>query len=108
MIPIWAEIAERDSDYYKRLTDKRSMLSFGEDYSGLEMMNMYRGSRYHIDVGATDLIAQGKVGLRSGVTIERIIENGIVLSDVSELRAELIMFATGYESMDTWVSKVIS
>ena len=108
MIPAWAEIAEQDRDYYKRLIDKGFMLNFGEDLSGLEMMYMYRGSGYYIDVGATDLIVQGKVGLISGVTIERIIENGVVLSDGSELEAELIVFATGYESMNTWVSKLIS
>jgi putative flavoprotein involved in K+ transport len=108
MTSIWAEIAEQDKDYYKRLRDKGFLLSFGEDLSGLEMMYMYRGSGYYIDVGATELIVQGKIGLRSSVTIESINHDGIVLSDGSELGADLIVFATGYESMDTWISKLIS
>jgi putative flavoprotein involved in K+ transport len=37
------------------------MLDFGEDGSGLFMKYLRRGSGYYIDVGASDLIAEGKI-----------------------------------------------
>ena len=36
------------------------------------MKYLRRGSGYYIDVGASDLIADGKIKLHSGVNIERI------------------------------------
>ena len=41
-------------------------LDFGEDGSGLFMKYLRRGSGYYIDVGASDLIADGKIKLKSG------------------------------------------
>ena len=35
------------------------------------MKYLRRGSGYYIDVGASDLIADGSIKLQSGVTIER-------------------------------------
>ena len=108
MIPFWAEIAAEDRDYYKGLENAGFMLTFGEDLAGLEMMYMYRGSGYYIDVGASELIIRGDIKLRSGVSIERITEDGIVLSDGSEIEADLIVFSTGYKPMNTWIADLIS
>jgi putative flavoprotein involved in K+ transport len=84
------------------------MLDFGDDGSGLFMKYLRRGSGYYIDVGASDLIADGKVKLKSRVTIERIKEHSIVLSDGTELPADLIVYATGYGSMNGWAANIIS
>ncbi|GIS67653.1 MAG: hypothetical protein CM1200mP6_07210 [Anaerolineaceae bacterium] len=93
------EIANDDHEYYRRLVDAGFLLTFGEDQTGLEMMYMYRGSGYYIDVGATELIVKGLVELRSGVTIKRIEDRGMVLNDGTKIEADLIVFATGFQSM---------
>ena len=108
MRSVWSEIANDDHEYYRRLVDAGFLLTFGEDQTGLEMMYMYRGSGYYIDVGATELIVKGLVELRSGVTIKRIEDRGMVLNDGTKIEADLIVFATGFQSMSTWVSKLIS
>jgi hypothetical protein len=54
------------------------------------------------------LIADGSVKLKSGVTVERIKEHSVVLSDGSELPADLIVYATGYGSMNGWAARLIS
>jgi putative flavoprotein involved in K+ transport len=65
-IPIYTEIAKRDVEFYERLTKAGFLLDFGEDASGLFMKYLRRDSGYYIDVGASDLIADGKIKLKSG------------------------------------------
>src|SRR5262249_860872 len=69
-IPIYQEIARRDAAFYERLSNAGFMLDWGDDESGLFMKYLRRGSGYYIDVGASELIADGKIKLKSGVTIE--------------------------------------
>jgi putative flavoprotein involved in K+ transport len=107
-IPIYTEIAKRDAEFYERLTKAGFLLDFGEDASGLFMKYLRRGSGYYIDVGASDLIADGKIKLKSGVEIDRIKEHSVVLTDGTELPADLIVYATGYGSMNGWAAKIIS
>ena len=106
--PLYKEIAERDAAFYDRLSKAGFLLNFGEDKSGLFMKYLRRGSGYYIDVGASELIIEGKIKLRSGVNIERINEESVVLTDGTELPADLIVYATGYGSMNSWAAKLIS
>lgn len=107
-IPIYQEMAKRDADLYKRLEKAGFMLDFGDDGSGLFMKYLRRGSGYYIDVGASELIADGKIKLKSGVKVERIKPQSVVFSDGSELPADLIVYATGYSSMNGWAAQLIS
>ncbi len=80
------------------------MLDFGDDDSGLFMKYLRRGSGYYIDVGACDLVADGKIKLVSGVNIRELKEHSILLEDGRELEADLIVYATGYGSMNGWAA----
>ena len=84
------------------------MLDFGDDGSGLFMKYLRRGSGYYIDVGASDLVASGDIKLKSNVAVDEITENSVKFSDGSELPADLIVYATGYGSMNGWAAKLIS
>jgi putative flavoprotein involved in K+ transport len=107
-IPIYQTIAEQDAEYYKRLERAGFMLDWGDDNSGLFMKYLRRGSGYYIDVGASELVADGKIKLKSGVDVKQIKERSVVLSDGTELPADLIVYATGYGSMNGWAAKLIS
>ncbi len=107
-MPIYAEMKRRDADFYERLRKAGFLLDFGDDESGLFMKYVRRGSGYYIDVGASELIAEGKIKLKSGVEAARIKEHSILLTDGSELPADLIVFATGYGSMNGWAAQLIS
>ncbi len=69
---------------------------------------MYRASGYYIDVGGSDLIIDGEVKVRCGVGVKEIKPHSIVLTDGSELPADAIIYATGYEPMESWVARLIS
>ncbi len=107
-IPVYDEMKKRDADLYARLEKAGFLLDFGVDGSGLFMKYLRRGSGYYIDVGASELVANGSIKLKSGVNIERINARSVMLSDGTELPADLLVYATGYGSMNGWLADLIS
>ena len=107
-VPVYDEMKKRDADLYARLEKAGFMLDFGVDGSGLFMKYLRRGSGYYIDVGASELVANGSIKLKSRVDVERISPHSVVLSDGTELPADLIVYATGYGSMNGWLADLIS
>ncbi|MFH0296857.1 NAD(P)/FAD-dependent oxidoreductase [Bradyrhizobium sp. 31Argb] len=107
-IPIYNAIRKKDEAFYKRLEKAGFMLDFGDDESGLFMKYLRRGSGYYIDVGACDLVADGRIKLVSGVNVRELKEHSILLDDGRELDADLIVYATGYGSMNGWAADLIS
>lgn len=108
--PIFDAIKTRDKDFYERLAKAGFMLDFGDDESGLFLKYVRRGSGYYIDVGASELIANGTIKLKSapGLGVDHIEADAVVLTDGSRLAADLIVYATGYGSMNGWAAKLIS
>ena len=106
-IPLYDQMRERDKDFYDRLEAAGFDLDWGEDGSGLFMKYLRRGSGYYIDVGASDLVANGDVKLKRG-QVTRLTEDAVVLDDGTELPADLVVYATGYNSMNGWVADLIS
>ena len=109
-IPVYEQMAARDADFYDRLRNAGFILDFGDDGSGLFMKYLRRGSGYYIDVGASELVADGKIQLKSGpgAEIKHIKDHAVVFADGSELPADLIVYATGYGSMNGWAAQLIS
>ena len=105
-IPLYDQMRERDKDFYDRLEKAGFWLDWGADGSGLFMKYLRRGSGYYIDVGAADLVANGDVKLAHG-QVTRLTEDAVVLEDGTELPADLVVFATGYNSMNGWVADLI-
>jgi putative flavoprotein involved in K+ transport len=107
-IPVYEEMARVDKKLYDRLRKAGFMLDFGEDGSGLFMKYLRRGSGYYIDVGASDLVADGKIKLKSGVSVKELTKDSVVFDDGTSLKADLVVYATGYGSMNGWAAEIIS
>jgi putative flavoprotein involved in K+ transport len=107
-VPIYRKVAEMDADFYARLDKAGFLYDFGEDGSGLVMKAWRTGSGYYIDVGGSDLIARGEIRLKTGVEVKEIRERSVVFSDGSEMAVDLIVYATGYQTMDVLVAKIVS
>jgi putative flavoprotein involved in K+ transport len=105
-IPLYAQMRERDAEFYEGLEKAGFRLDWGDDDSGLLMKYLRRGSGYYIDVGASQLVIDGKIKLKAG-QVERLTETGVVLSDGTELPADLVVYATGYGSMNGWAADLI-
>jgi putative flavoprotein involved in K+ transport len=105
-IPLYDQMKERDKDFYQRMEDAGFDLDFGDDESGLFLKYLRRGSGYYIDVGSAELVADGKVKLAKG-QVDHLTEDAVVLDDGTELPADLIVYATGYGSMNGWVADLV-
>ena len=107
MGPQCDETKKRDADFYERLEKAGFKLDFGADETGLFLKYLRRGSGYYIDVGASELVASGDIKLAHG-QVERFSETGVVLDDGTEIPADVVVFATGYGSMNGWAARLIS
>ncbi|MCW2690140.1 MAG: FAD-dependent oxidoreductase [Mycobacterium sp.] len=105
-IPIYDAIRERDKDFYDRLEKAGFRHDWGDDGSGLFMKYLRRGSGYYIDVGAADLVADGSIHLQQG-QVDRLTEDSVILTDGTELPADLVVYATGFGSMNGWAADLI-
>jgi putative flavoprotein involved in K+ transport len=106
--PMVEQLKKDDALFYERLAAAGFMLTHGDDESGIGPMYARRGSGYYIDVGASELIADGRIKLCAGVEVDRLTEDAVVLGDGRELEADLVVYATGYGSMNQWAAALIS
>lgn len=99
-------IAEKD----KPLLDDLEKAGFKLNrYPGGLFIKYFRdGGGYYIDVGASRLIADGKIKLKQGVEIEKLTKDGVLFKDGTELKADIVVLATGYDSMRTTIRRLIS
>jgi putative flavoprotein involved in K+ transport len=107
-IPVYEEMQKREASLYGRLEKAGFMLDFGDDGSGLFMKYLRRGSGYYIDVGASELVANGSIKLKSHNNIERINPKSVTLTDGTELPCDVLVYATGYGSMNHWLADLVS
>jgi putative flavoprotein involved in K+ transport len=105
---LYEVIKARDAAFYDRLRGAGFAIDFGDDETGLLMKAYRTGSGYYIDVGASDLIIDGEVGIRSGVAIRSLTPRGILFEDGTELEADAIIACTGYQSMNETVAQIVS
>jgi putative flavoprotein involved in K+ transport len=106
-IPLYEQMRERDKEFYDRMEAAGFDLDWGDDGSGLFMKYLRRGSGYYIDVGAAELVADGEVKLAHG-NVDHLTDSTVVLEDGTELEADLVVYATGYGSMNGWAADLIS
>lgn len=102
---VYETIRDDYADYYDRLTRAGLKIDFGMDGSGLYLKALRDGGGYYIDVGAAELIADGRVAVRNS-GIEQIKARSVVLTDGSELPADVIVYATGYSSLSGPIASI--
>lgn len=78
----------------------------GPDDCGLYIKYFQRGGGYYIDVGASQLIIDGKIKVKQGQEITEVLPKGLRFADGTELEADEIIFATGYQNMRTQASGI--
>jgi putative flavoprotein involved in K+ transport len=105
-IPAYQAMAKKDAEFYERLEASGFRHDWGADGSGLFMKYLRRGSGYYIDVGAADLVADGKIPVKHGQVVE-LTETGVTLDSGEELPADLVVYATGYGSMNGLAADIV-
>ncbi|HKQ28130.1 MAG TPA: NAD(P)/FAD-dependent oxidoreductase [Burkholderiales bacterium] len=81
-------------------------LDFGEDGTGWQFKYLTRGGGYYFNVGCSDLIVQGEIGLIQFSDIAKFVPEGARLQNGQTLSADLIVLATGYKGQEHLVRKL--
>jgi cation diffusion facilitator CzcD-associated flavoprotein CzcO len=68
------------------------------DNTGFQMKYLRRGGGYYFNVGCSDLIVDGKIGLVQYSDIDRFVPEGMRMNDGRIIPAELLVAATGYKN----------
>ncbi|KAI0353542.1 FAD/NAD-P-binding domain-containing protein [Trametes cingulata] len=90
---------DANKDLHDKLRKGGIRLNMGPEGQGIYLLTLERGGgecTWRLDKGGADLIGDGRIKVRSGVSPLRFTETGLVLSDESELPADLVVFATGF------------
>jgi putative flavoprotein involved in K+ transport len=81
-------------------------LDFGEDGTGWQFKYLTRGGGYYFNVGCSDLIVEGEIGLMQFSDIAGFVAEGARLRTGETLAADLVVLATGYKGQEYLVAKL--
>jgi len=98
---------DNDAKLLEALEAKGFRLDFGEDETGFQMKYLRRGGGYYFNVGCSELIIEGRIGLIQFRDIERFVPEGARMRDGSIVPADLIVLATGYKNQQDAVRIVL-
>jgi putative flavoprotein involved in K+ transport len=98
------QVKKLDAPLLDRLEKVGFRLEFGEDGTGWPLKFRTRGGGYYFNVGCSELIAERKIRLIQSTDIRRFTADGLELSDGLQLKADLVVLATGYRGQEHIVS----
>lgn len=105
-IAFTAKAKQQDWPLLEQLQQRGMQLDYGSDGSGWQFKYLTRGGGYYFNVGASEMIATGKIGLVQFSDIDRFVASGIKLTQGPRIDADLIVLATGYHGMTVMVEKL--
>ena len=97
---------ELDKDLLDGLRRKGFKLDHGEGGTGWQFKYLTRGGGYYFNVGCSDLIISGEIGLAQFSDIEGFVPQGARMRDGKPIAADLIVLATGYKRQEELVRKL--
>ena len=104
-------LTKRTCDLDKELLDKLHAVGFETDYepdgTGFHMKYLRKGGGYYINVGCSDLIADGEIALRHARDLDRFEPEGLRFADGSTVEADLVVLATGYDNLQEGVRRLL-
>src|ERR1700687_5100294 len=81
-------------------------LDFGDGGTGWQFKYLTRGGGYYFNVGCSDLVVRGEIGLRQFSDIESFPAEGARMKNGETLAADLIVLATGYRPQEHLVRRL--
>lgn len=104
--PMSKRMMEADRELLEGLARAGFALDNGEDDTGFFMKLLRYHSGYYLNVGASDLIIEGRIKLKSGVGLDHVDGRDVVFTDGSRMQADAIVLATGYKPQQEAVRKM--
>ena len=97
---------ELDADLLAGLEGIGFRLDDPEGHSGWQFKYLTRGGGYYFNVGCSDMLIDGKIDLVQFSDIETFTEHGLTRADGGEIKADLIVLATGYQPQENLVEQL--
>jgi putative flavoprotein involved in K+ transport len=101
-----AKAKEIDRELHAALTRVGFKLDDGDEGTGWQFRYLTRGGGYCFNVGCSDLLASGEIGLAQFTDIARFDAQGARLRGGEALPADLVVLATGYKGQEALVDKL--
>lgn len=101
------KMKEIDADLLAGLAARGFKLDYGEDETGHQMKFRRRHGGYYLEIGCSQLIVDGKVGLLQNEDIDHYVPEGALMKDGSIEPADLIVTATGFQSQQEVVRDLL-
>ena len=95
-----------DKDLLDELERKGFKIDFGEDGTGWQFKYLTRGGGYYFNVGCSDLIVKGEIGLAQFSDIAAFVSDGAQMRSGETIPADMIILATGYKGQEHLVGKL--
>ncbi|KAF9269691.1 FAD/NAD(P)-binding domain-containing protein [Marasmius fiardii PR-910] len=99
-------IAELDRPLLDALEKRGFRTNMGIDGIGIGSLVWRRGGGYYLDVGGSQLIIDGKIKLKNDSKLKIFTESGLKFEDGSELAADVVVFATGFGDIRTFIENL--
>jgi cation diffusion facilitator CzcD-associated flavoprotein CzcO len=91
------ESRKHDRDLLEKLAAAGFRMDDGVEDTGFQMKYLERGGGYYLNVGCSELIIEGEVGLLQWDEIDCFIAEGARLKSGDVIPADLVVLATGYK-----------
>ena len=101
--PLSRSMQETDKKLLDGLRKVGFLLDNGEDDTGYFLKLLRYQAGYYLNIGASDLIVDGKIELKAGVGIERLTARQAIFTDGDALDVDVLVLATGYEPLQEQV-----
>ncbi len=95
-----------DRELLDGLTRRGFKLDFGDGGTGWSFKYLTRGGGYYFNVGCSDLIVSGEIGLAQFSDIEAFAAEGARMKSGETVAADLVVLATGYKRQEELVKKL--
>ena len=95
-----------DKELLDGLERRGFRLDYGEDGTGWQFKYLTRGGGYYFNVGCSDMLVAGEIGLAHYSDIAEFVPGGARLAGGETLAADLIVLATGYKPQEELVRKL--
>lgn len=76
---------------------------FGPDNTGFHMKYLRRGGGYYINVGCSELIADGSIKVVQERDSAKFVRDGLLMSDGTLMPADVVVLATGFQNQQEGV-----
>jgi putative flavoprotein involved in K+ transport len=86
-----------DKELHDGLRTRGMKLDIGEDGGGHQMKIRKQHGGYYLNVGCSDLVINGEVGLRQTEEVVKFVPQGLLLKSGAVDAADVVITATGYE-----------